>query len=314
MKQIMHALASLVLIAAVALPVMAAERPQRVKTPATSAAASPPPVPAPQPAAPAILSIIPSQSEPGGKVTMFGSGLGAQASAFLGSIELPVRLIEGRQAEFTIPPTAEPGLYALYLRRSDGAVSRPYNFNVLIQRPVLNSISPEVISYCTQGGEREVTARGQNFTEQSQLVFDGAVLRSRFISSEAISFTVPLVAGGLHQVMIRNSPDNASVAMGLIIDTKPEIAQVMIGNRYVNYYELIISGKNFQQNSSIYVDGTRIGGQGGADLAERDKLIYVDCGRLIYQRNPYSQVDKDFRILVMNPGGEASQTVNVTAP
>lgn len=312
MKLIMHALATLVLIAAVALPVVAAERPQRVKVPATSAAAAPPP--APQPAAPAILSIIPSQAEPGGKVTMFGSGFGTQASAFLGSIELPVRLVEGRQAEFTIPPTAEPGLYALYLRRTDGAVSRPYNFNVLIQRPVLNSISPEVISYCTQGGEREVTARGQNFSEQSQLVFDGAVVRSRFISSEAVAFTVPPVGGGLHQVMIRNAPDNASVAMGLIVDTKPEIAQVMIGNRYVNYYELIISGKNFQQNSSIYVDGTRIGGQGGADLGERDKLIYVDCGRLIYQRNPYSQVDKDFRILVMNPGGEASQTVNVTAP
>jgi hypothetical protein len=97
-----------------------------------------------------------------------------------------------------------------------------------------------------------------------------------------------------------------------MIETRPEIAQVMIGSRYVNYYELVIVGKNFQQNSSVYVDGQRIGGQG--DLAEREKLIYVDCTKLVYQRHPYSQVDKDFQVMVMNPGGEASQVINVSAP
>jgi hypothetical protein len=102
--------------------------------------------------------------------------------------------------------------------------------------------------------------------------------------------------------------------MGLMIETRPEIIQVMIGSQFVNYYELIIVGKNFQQNSSVYVDGVKVGGQGGQDLAEREKLIYVDCTKLIYQRYPFSPVNKDFRIMVMNPGGEASQTINVTAP
>jgi hypothetical protein len=35
---------------------------------------------------------------------------------------------------------------------------------------------------------------------------------------------------------------------------------------------------------------------------------------MVYERHPYSQVEKDFRIMVMNPGGEASQAINVTAP
>jgi hypothetical protein len=290
----------------------AAERPQRVKTPATSAAA---PVLVPATAtAPAILSIIPAQAEPGSKVMVFGSGFGVQASAFLGSIEIPAKLTEGRQVEFSIPQQLEPGLYALYLKRSDGTVSRPYNFTILPLRPVLNVLSPEMISSCAQGAEREVTARGQNFLETSQLVFDGVVLKSRFISSDALSFRVPQVPGGLHQILVRNSPENGTVALGLMVETKPEIAQVMIGSQFVNYYELVILGKNFQQNSSIYVDGQKIGGQGGQDLAEREKLIYVDCTNLIYQRHPYSQVNKDFRVMVMNPGGEASQTINVTAP
>ncbi|MDA8413821.1 MAG: IPT/TIG domain-containing protein [Desulfobacteraceae bacterium] len=288
--------------------VNAAARPQRVKTssaPADALAAAP---------APAILSIIPSQAEPGVKVMMFGSALGAQASVYLGSVEIPARVLEGKQVEFSIPQQLEPGIYALFLKRSDGVFSRPYNFTILPQRPVLNAVSPDEISSCAQGADREVTARGQNFLETSQLVFDGAVLKSRFLSTEALSFIVPQVPGGLHQVVVRNSPDNASVALGLMIDTKPEINQVMIGSQYVNYYELIIVGKNFQQNSSIYVDGQKIGGQGGQDLAEREKLIYSDCTKLVYQRHPYSPVDKDFRIMVMNPGGETSQTINVTAP
>jgi len=179
---------------------------------------------------------------------------------------------------------------------------------------VLNGLSPDVISSCAQGADREVTARGQNFLETSQLVFDGAVLNSRYVSSDALTFNVPNVAGGLHQVVVRNSPENSTVALGLMIETRPEIAQVMIGSQYVNYYELLIVGRNFQQNSSLYVDGQQIGGQGGQDLAEREKLIYVDCTKLVYQRHPYSPVNKDFQVKVMNPGGEASQIINVTAP
>jgi hypothetical protein len=290
--------------------VSAAERPQRVKNPSTTAA-----VPAPTAAAaPAILSIIPAQAEPGGKVMMFGSGFGTQSSAYLGSVEIPTRVTDGRQVEFSIPQQLEPGLYALYLKRSDGAVSRPYNFTILSLRPVLSGLSPDVFSSCAQGADREVTARGQNFLETSQLVFDGAVLKSRYVSSDALTFSVPNVAGGLHQVLVRNSPENSTVALGLMIETRPEIAQVMIGSQYVNYYELVIVGKNFQQNSSVYVDGQKIGGQGGQDLAEREKLIYVDCTKLVYQRHPFSPVGKDFQILVMNPGGEASQLINVTAP
>jgi hypothetical protein len=310
MKIITTLLITITILCAGDAGVFAAERPKRVKA-LTAPATAPAPVTA---AAPAILSIIPAQAEPGGKVTMFGSGFGTQASAYLGSVEIPSRVVDGRQAEFSIPQQLEPGIYALYLKRSDGAVSRPYNFSILPLRPVLFGLSPDVVSSCAQGADREVTARGQNFLESSQLVFDGAVLKSRYASSEALTFGVPHIAGGLHQVVVRNSPENSTVALGLMIETRPEIVQVMIGSQYVNYYELAVVGRNFQQNSSVYVDGQKIGGHGGQDLAEREKLIYVDCTRLIYERHPFSPVDKDFRIMVMNPGGEVSQTINVTAP
>lgn len=288
----------------------AAERPQRAKSPAVPQAVPAKPV---VPAAPTILSIIPAQGEPGSKVNIFGSGFGEQASAFLGSIEILTRVIDGKQLEFVIPQL-EAGLYALYVKRADGVSGRVYNFTVQALRPALISLSPDKVSSCAIGGEREVTANGKNFSETASLLFDGAVVPSRTVSPEQIIFTAPQATGGLHQVTVKNDPDNGSLPLALSFETRPEISQVSIGNEYVNYYELNIYGRNFQQNSAIYVDGQRIGGKGGQEMIEREKLIYVDCTRMIYQRHPYSSTNKDFRIQVLNQGGEGSQVVNVTAP
>ncbi|MDD2541779.1 MAG: IPT/TIG domain-containing protein [Desulfuromonadaceae bacterium] len=263
-----------------------------------------------------VLSIIPTQAEPGTKVLLTGTGFGENATVFLGSVEVPAQVTGAKQAEFVIPPQLEPGLYALYLKRADGTVGRSYNFTVLSVRPVLSSLQPSRISSCATGKEREVVARGENFGNTSMLFFNGAVISSTLLSSSSISFTVPSVAGGLYHVQVKNALDNSSIPLTLVIETKPEIGQITVGNDYVNYYELIITGRNFNQNSSIYVDGVQIGGGGGdaQDMTERDKLIFVDCTKLVYQRHPYSPVNKNFRIQVINPGEEGSQVITVTAP
>lgn len=289
--------------------IQAAERPQRVRSQAAPAPASA----SVAPAAPSILSIIPAQGEPGGKVTIFGSSFGEQAGIFLGSIEIPARVTDGKQLEFVIPKL-EAGLYALYVRRADGVTGRVYNFTVQPARPVLASLTPDSISSCAGGASREVIASGRNFIDSSVLLFDGAVVGSRVVSSEQILFTVPQAAGGLHQVTVKNDAENGTLPLTLTLESRPEISQVSIGNEFVNYYELNIHGKNFQQNSSIYVDGRKIGGSGGQESIERERLIFVDCTRLVYQRYPYSSTNKDFRLQVVNQAGEGSQVVNVTAP
>jgi hypothetical protein len=286
----------------------AAERPQRVPSDVVTKATPTPPVPV------TILSIIPAQAEPGGKVTLSGAGFGENASVFLGSEEISVRVTAAKLAEFTVPMQMEAGLYALYLKRADGTTGRSYNFTLLPLRPVLRSLQPALISSCALGREREVTAVGSNFGESSMLFFDGAALPGTVVSPESISFIVPTVPGGLHQVLVKNSPENSSVPLNLAVETRPEIGQVTIGNEHVNSYELMISGKNFTQNSSIFVDGTAIGGRSGQGTGEREKLVYIDCTQLIYQRHPYSPVNKDFRLQVVNPGGEGSQVITVTAP
>ena len=285
----------------------AAERLKRVKS-------EPAPVPAPVANPVTILSIIPAQAEPGAKIVLSGTGFGANAAVFLGSAEIAVRASDAKTIEFIVPPQLEAGIYALYLKRSDGTIGRSYNFTVLPLRPVLTSLNPAQISFCAAGKEREVSANGSNFGESSLLFFDGAALNSTLISPESLSFVVPPVPGGLHQVLVKNSPENGSASLALVVETKPEIGQVTVGTEYVNYYELIITGRNFSQNSSVYVDGIQIGGRGGQDLTDREKLLYVDCTKMIYQRHPYSSVKKDFRLQIINSGGEGSQVITVSAP
>jgi hypothetical protein len=225
-----------------------------------------------------------------------------------------VHVSNPKLVEFNVPPQLEAGIYALYLKRSDGTIGRSYNFTVLPLRPVLTALHPAQISFCASGKEREVMVSGNNFGAVSKLFFDGAALSSTLVSAESLSFAVPAVPGGLHQILVKNSPENSSETLALVIETKPEIGQVTVGSEYVNFYELVISGKNFSQNSSLFVDGIQIGGRGGQDMTDREKLLYVDCTKMIYQRHPYSSVNKDFRLQIVNSGGEGSQVISVSLP
>ena len=273
-----------------------------------------------------VLSIIPAQGEPGIGVTLYGAGFTEGTVAFLGTQEVPTTVLGPKQVAFEVPKLA-PGLYAMFLRRPDGTTSKTYSFALLPLRPVATSLSPDRVDMCTTGRDREVTIAGQNFQERSQVLFDGAAIRGRFLSETSMGFTVPQVNAGLHQVQVKNTEDAVSGALGLIINSKPEIDSITPGEEYVNYYNLVIEGRNFQQGSVVVVmeDSTleQTGGQYSVDTrqvgagygqAQREKVMYVNCNRIIYQRHPYSNALKTFRVQVLNPSGEESAPVSVSAP
>lgn len=259
-----------------------------------------------------ILSIIPTQAEPGGSVTLYGSGFTLKTTVFLGNFEVPVQVLGPKQLSFEIPKL-QPGLYALFLKREDGSTSKVYNFTVLSQKPVVTALQPDRVDICSSGKEREILISGQHFQERSMVFFDGAAIKGHFISPETISFPVPDVAGGLHQVQVKNAEDASSMVMALFIDAKPEILNISQGEEYVTYYNLMINGTNFQQNSVLIVDGRRLSGV-TINPNEREKVYYVDCNTIIYERHPYDTVPKNFRIQIINPGGEQSSVIQVTAP
>jgi hypothetical protein len=261
-----------------------------------------------------VLSIIPANGEPGGSVTLYGSGFTEGTIAFLGNTQIPARVIGPKQLSFVIPPLM-PGLYGLYLKRKDGTISSIYNFNVLPLKPVLTYIQPDRINACDSGGNREVQLRGYNFLESSMVMFDGAAIQSRSISPEAISFIVPDVSAGLHQVQVKNPDETQSATRALFIDTKPEITGISQGEERVNSYDLIVYGKNFQQDSSLVVDGTSYSGARSYPRPSgTEKIVYISCNQIVYERYPYDSTPKSIRLQVINVNGESSSVVQILAP
>ncbi|HEX9024157.1 MAG TPA: IPT/TIG domain-containing protein [Geobacteraceae bacterium] len=293
----------------------------------TAAPPDPSQVASPAPAI-TILSIIPAQGEPSTSVTLSGSGFSDKTTAHLGSTEVPTQVLSPKLLTFDIPNLA-PGLYALFLRRADGVISRTYNFNLLPAKPEIYGVSPDTIYSCSADPDRQVVITGKNFLLSSQVLFDGAAIRGSFVSAETFTFAVPRIAAGLHQVQVKNAAGTVSGAQGLPIDGRPEIDSIVPGEEYVNSYNMMIGGRNFQQDITVVITEERDMGQTGiqqplydvkrlrsgtANATEKERAIFVNCSKIIYQRYPYSTTPKNFRVQVVNPDGEESSVIQVSAP
>ena len=262
--------------------------------------------------APIILSIIPGQGTPGVRVMISGSGFNQGSAVYLGIEEIPSTLISSKQISFEIPQIA-PGNYALYIRQKGGATGRAYSFAISPVKPVALSLTPDTISFCSSGNERQVSVKGKNFLEGAQIMIDGAAVRGSRVSSEEMLFTAPQVQGGLHQVQVKNPEETVSGALGLMVTNRPEVRNASQGTDYVNYYELTIEGINFQPGSSVIVNGKKI--QSGQPITgDQDRLQYNSCNKLTYYRYPYDPTTKSLQMMIVNPNGEESSMFTVSAP
>lgn len=224
-----------------------ATRPAKQKQIAAAAATK-----APEPVPVNILSIIPAQGEPNTTVTLSGSGFASGTTAYLGNTEIPARLVGTDVLSFEIP-RLQPGLYALFVKRGDGITSRTYNFSVLPPKPVVESLYPETVDVCSPSGERLVTITGRNFQAESRVLFNGAAVRSSFGSPQALSFIVPPVQAGLHQIQVKNAEETVTTPVTLVVRGTPEVFSVVRGESSVNYYNLVIEGRNFQPGATLSV-------------------------------------------------------------
>lgn len=262
------------------------------------------------PTPPAIMSIIPPQGEPESSVILSGPGFDETTRVWLGTNELPATILGSEQLGFTIPPLP-PGLYALFVKNGSGMTSKTYTFTVLPRKPVITSLSPETLAACSE--QREITISGKHFAEGGVVLLDGAIIRSRFVSPESITVTIPSIGGGLHHLQVKNPDESLSASVAFVIESKPEITSITTGAQDVTFYELMIRGNNFQQGSTVVVDGRRIG-TGIPQPGDRDRVIYMDCQLLIYQRYPVTSTPRELRIQVVNATGEQSSTFTVSAP
>lgn len=263
-------------------------------------------------AAPSILSIIPGQAQPGNSVVISGAGFNSENTLFLGIKEIPFQTVTDQQISFELPQIPA-GNYALYVRHKNGAASKAYSFNVTPVKPSIQALSPETVPLCSSSGDRQVLVKGKHFLEGARLLFDGAIIKGSRISAEEMTFQTPRVPGGLHQIQVKNPEEAVSSAIALLITSQPEISTVRQGNDYVNFYELNIEGINFQHSSKLIVDGRTIQ-SGVPNPVDRDRLAFINCNSLTYQRYPLDPSVKSFQMVIVNPNGEESSLFTVSAP
>ncbi len=130
--------------------------------------------------------------------------------------------------------------------------------------------------------------------------------KDAFQEADIFGITMPVVK---HSYLIKNTNDIVSGTVAFYIDMKPVIHNIYQGEERVNSYDLILEGHNFQQGSSVVVDGRQV--YNGID---RDKIRFVNCTRIIYERFPYDRSPRSMRIQIINPNGEESPIMTISAP
>ncbi len=265
------------------------------------------------PPAPAfeLTSVSPATIRPGAPLTLTGGPFGPQTRIVLGDLELRPDSLNERRMSVTVPPLPE-GEYRLFLR--DGKVETPaLSLTIPPPTPQITSLSPTTLDECSPPAARTVTVRGNHFAPGASLLLDGSVVAAGATTTGEFTFSVPAIAGGIHQLQVINPDGKASIPHALFIDSTPEIIGVSQGTDNVTSYDLIIRGKNFLFSSILSVDGREVFPARQTTVA-KDYIRYLDCQTLIFRRFPYSQDLKRVTLQIINPGGRESPVFAVTIP
>ncbi len=261
--------------------------------------------------APNLAGIYPAIANPGSTVTIIGGPFEKQVQIVFGDRTLrPVR-IEEKQLTFMVPQLPE-GDYLLFLQAGEQNSERSFFFRVAHPAPSITNLAPSKIEACSTGELRQVVLQGRDLHPGVQVLLDGVAVSASH-SGNTLSFTLPELQPGMHQVQLINPDDKRSLPVSLLVDNLPEIHGVSQGEEYVNFYELLISGKNFSYNSTLVVNGRPITSFYPGSL-QVDSIVYRDCNTLIYKRYPPSSQPTQITLQVINPDGKQSTVYYLSAP
>jgi hypothetical protein len=232
--------------------------------------------------------------------------------------------------EFTVP-NLPPGDYTLSVQDNTMVAVQTYQFEVMAPTPQVTNINPSILDACSIEPLNHLQINGRNFLPGAVLLVNDRVVPSRVISSTSIEAQLPgFQEPGVYGVSVRNQEGATSLPHSLWVNSTPDIDSVEQGADFVNYYEVIIHGKNFLFNSTLVVKEPEDSalGQTYQQLSsvspksaasqvsispQVDRLIYVDCQTLIYHRYRTSRA-KDLRLQIFNTDGRKTDLYYVSLP
>lgn len=277
-----------------------------------------------------ITSLTPVRGTPGTLVGISGGPFSPQTQPFLGEQYVAPRLTLKNYMEFTVP-NLPPGNYTLSVQDNTMVAVQTYQFEVMAPTPQVTNINPSILDACSVEPLNHLQINGRNFLPGAVLLVNDRVVPSRVISSTSIEAQLPgFQEPGVYGVSVRNQEGATSLPHSLWVNSTPEIDSVEQGADFVNYYEVIIHGKNFLFNSTLVVKEPEDSalGQTYQQLSsvspksaasqvsispQGDRLIYVDCQTLIYHRYRTSRA-KDLRLQIFNTDGRKTDLYYVSLP
>lgn len=269
-----------------------------------------------------IVSITPAAGAPGQSVNVVGGPFSAATEILFGNQTVRPETVENDALKFTVPPVPE-GEYALRLRNGREEEAPAFTFLVSPPTPRLRALAPPTLDACSLLQGERVALSGE-FPPHSQVLLDGAVIPADHVEQNEITFLVPPLKTGIHQIVVAGPGDRRSIPHALVVNGVPRIDAVNQGADQVTSYEVVISGENFLYTSVLVANGTPLSQAVEGDVAENytalnrpggeDYVRYVDCRSIVYVRHPTTRVPKTVTLQVVNPGGEQSAVHVVVIP
>jgi len=258
-----------------------------------------------------------------------GGPFSSQTQPFLGEQYIAPRTILKNYMEFTVP-YLPPGVYTLTVQDNTMVAANSYQFEVIAPTPQVTNINPSILDACPIDSFNHLQITGRNFLPGAVLLVNDRVVPSTVISSTSIETQLPgFQEPGVYGVSVRNQLGATSLPHSLWVNSTPVIYSIEQGADFVNYYEVIIHGKNFLFNSTLVVkepedsainqtyqqlsSGSPQNASSQVSASPQNRLIYVDCQTLIYHRYRTSRA-KDMRLQIFNPDGRKTDLYHVTLP
>ena len=277
-----------------------------------------------------ITSLAPVRGTPGTLVGISGGPFSTQTQPFLGEKYVAPRITLNNYMEFTVP-YLPPGNYTLTVQDNTMVAAQTYQFEVMAPTPQVTNINPNILAACPRDPLNQLQINGRNFLPGAVMLVNDSVVPSRVISSTSIEAQLPgLQKPGVYGVSVSNQDGATSLPHSLWVNSTPEINSVERGADFVNYYEVIIHGKNFLFNSTLVVmeqEDSALGqtyqrlsslspksAESQVSVSPQEyRLIYVDCQTFIYHRYRTSRT-KDLGLQVFNPDGRKSDQYYLALP
>lgn len=283
-----------------------------------------------------IYSIKPEEIQNNTTININGNFDIENLSIFIGKEELKYKILNKENLSITIPSNLEPALYFLnFYDNKNGKFIMGVPIKVSKPKVKIESFLPKFLDYCSEN--REIEINGENLNIIKYVYINGQDIESIEKSNNQIKIILPenfplSLTNNYTTITFYNENKNLLDLINIPINTKAEIERAIISNIFFNYYEILITGKNFIPGSKLYVNGIEINqryskifegiyifGQQYVTKPQSTTLLHdsffiENCNTIILTRYPFSSDEKQIKIQIETPTGQKSQEFILLAP